>query len=186
MGISADREAQLRELMLAALAGDAAAYRRLLAELGDDLRRYFRRRLDGALAASLDDLVQDTLLAMHTRRHTYDSAQPLGAWVHGIARYKLIDLYRRSKVRRTVPLEDDAAVFARDESGDVTAKMDVDTLLGGIPARSAALIRHVKLEGASVAEAAARSGMSESAVKVAIHRGLKALAARFGGRVADE
>lgn len=172
--------------MLAALAGDKAAYRRLLPELDADLRRYFRRRLDGAMAASLDDLVQDTLLAMHTRLHTYDTHQPLGAWVTGIARYKLIDLYRRSKVRRSVPLEDDAAVFARDEAGDTTARMDVNRLLDTLPARPAALIRQVKLEGASVAEAAQRAGMSESAVKVAIHRGLKALATRFGGRVADE
>lgn len=172
-------EARLRTLMLSALDGDAAAYRRLLDDLGRLLRAYFARRLNPSLAANGDDLVQETLMAIHTRRLTYDPAQRFTVWAYAIARYKLIDHFRRHKVRQAVPLEDDAALFARDDAGDLTARMDIDTVLSTIPAKPAALIRQVKLEGASIAEAAERTGMSESAVKVSIHRGLKALAARF-------
>ncbi len=182
MSATADMEARLRALMLEALDGDSGAYRRLLDELRRNLRGYFARRLNGTLAANADDLVQETLMAIHTRRLTYDRAQPLTAWVYAIARYKLIDHFRRNRVRATVPLEDDAAIFAHDETGDITARMDVDAVLSTIPARPADLIRQVRLEGASIADAAARTGMSESAVKVSIHRGLKTLAARFGGR----
>lgn len=173
-------EARLKPLMLAALAGDQPAYRALLSELGAHLNRYFARRLANRAAA--DDLVQDTLMAIHTRRLTYDPTQPFTAWLHAIARYKLIDHFRRNKLRATLPLDDDAAIFADDASEAATARMDLDTVLATIPARPAELIRQTKLEGASVADAAARAGMSETAAKVAIHRGLKSLAARFGGR----
>jgi len=179
MSSTPDIEARLKPLMLAALAGDKAAYRMLLAALGAHLNRYFTRRLSNPTAA--DDLVQETLLAIHTRRETYDPAQPFTAWVHAIARYKLIDHFRRSKLRITLPLEDDTAVFAADEAGNATDRHDVNAALSTIPPRPADLIRQVKLEGASIAEAAERTGMSESAVKVAIHRGLKALTARFSG-----
>jgi RNA polymerase sigma-70 factor (ECF subfamily) len=71
-------EAQLKALMLSALAGDAAAYRALLAALGELLRRYYARRL--ADAASAEDLVQETLIAVHTkRRATYDTSASLHA-----------------------------------------------------------------------------------------------------------
>ncbi len=186
MDSTADTEARLKALMLAALDGDARAYRSLLDALRQHLRRYYLRRLDGALAANCDDLVQDTLMAIHTRRMTYDRSQPLTGWVYAIARYKLVDHFRRQKLRATLPLEDDAAIFAADDAGSAADRMDVDTVLNAIPARPAELIRQVKLEGASIAEAAQQAGMSESAVKVSIHRGLKALTARFARGGADE
>lgn len=181
MGVTAGLEAQLRPLMLQALDGDAAAYRTLLVELRRHLQRYYARRLAPALAANADDLVQETLMAIHTRRMSYDRGQPFTAWVHAIARYKLIDHFRRHKLRATVPLEDDAAVFAEDVAEAATARVDVERLLETIPPRPAELIRQVKLEGAAIADAAARLGMTETAAKVSIHRGLKSLASRFGG-----
>ena len=174
-----DNETRLKPLMLATLAGDQRAYRALLGELRTHLIRYYARRLNNPAAA--DDLVQETLMAIHTRRLTYDPTQPFTAWFHAIARYKLIDHFRRSKLRATLPLEDDAAIVAGDDAGDATDRMDVDTVLSTLPERPAALIREVRIEGASIAEAAERAGMSETAAKVAIHRGLKALAARFTG-----
>ena len=182
MSDPSDMEARMRPLMLKALDGDASAYRALLEELRRHLKIYFARRLSPSLAANGDDLVQETLMAIHSRKETYDRNQPFTAWFHAIARYKLIDHFRRSRLRVTLPLEDDAAVFATDKSEAVSTRMDVDTVLATILARPAELIRQTKLEGASVAEAAARSGMSETAAKVAIHRGLKSLAARFGGK----
>jgi RNA polymerase sigma-70 factor (ECF subfamily) len=168
-------EARLKTLMLAALAGDAAAYRSLLKALSPHLRAYYARRL--SQAADAEDLVQETLIAIHTRRATYDAAQPFTAWLHAIARYKLIDHYRRSKLRRTLPLEEADAVFAQEDHDAANAARDVERLLQQLPEARRKLVRAVKIEGLSTAEAAERTGMSESAVKVGVHRGLKKLAA---------
>jgi RNA polymerase sigma-70 factor, ECF subfamily len=171
-------ETRLKALMLASLDGDAAAYRGLLAALAPHLRAYYARRL--AQAADAEDLVQETLIAIHTRRATYDASLPFTAWLHAIARYKLIDHYRRAKVRRALPLEEADSVTAEENHEAAEAARDVERLLAALPEGRRALIRQVKIEGLSTAEAAARSGMSESAVKVAIHRGLKKLSALIG------
>src|SRR5580698_1020722 len=87
-------EERLRSLMLQSLAGDAQAYGTFLEELAARLRSYLRRRL-GGLPEDVEDLLQELLLAIHNKRHTYDPTQPLTAWVQAIARYKLVDLLRR-------------------------------------------------------------------------------------------
>lgn len=174
-------ETRLRGLMLQALDGDAAAYRMLLADLGRHLRPYFTRRLSAAHSSHAEDLVQETLLAIHTRRMTYDRERPFTAWLHAVAHHKFVDHVRRHAIRLTVPLDDNAPIFATDESESTAARMDVEKLLHTVPPRTGTLIRQVKLEGASIAEAAAAAGMSETAAKVSIHRGIKALAARFAG-----
>lgn len=174
-------EARLRSLMLESLDGDAAAYRALLTELGRHLRLYFTRRLHAAHAAYAEDLVQDTLLAIHTRRMSYERDRPFTAWLHAVAHHKFVDHVRRYSLRVTVPLDEDMPIFARDDTGDAAVRMDLDTVLQNVPPRTEALIRKVRIEGASIAEAAKASGMSETAAKVSIHRALKALAARFSG-----
>src|SRR5207253_10706291 len=109
-GSLADAEVRLKALMSAALGGDAQAYRQLLVEVGADLRAYDVRRLTGQ--ADVEDLVQETLIAMHTRRSTYDVSQPLTSWLHAIARYKLIDHFRRAGRRRAVSLDDAGELMA--------------------------------------------------------------------------
>lgn len=169
-------EQQLRTLMIGGQAGDAGAQRVLLGTLAPMLRGYFARRLRGA-ADDVEDLVQDVLIAIHTRRASYDPARPFTAWAYAVARYKMIDHFRRR--RQDVPLADLEDVLAgagfEDASG---AQLDVERLLGGLPPKQAATIRATRLEGLSVAEAAERLGIGESDVKVSVHRGLKALAAR--------
>jgi RNA polymerase sigma-70 factor, ECF subfamily len=167
-----EAEAQYRDWMLAALMGDAGAYRRLLHALGRHLRAYYLRRVGPSAA---EDLVQETLIAMHAKRETYDPAQPLTAWVYGIARYKLIDEYRRSRRKATVPLDEAPELFAADEVEDAGARRDVEKLLAKLPEHKRALVRAIKLEGQSVADTAAATGLSESAVKVTVHRALKSL-----------
>jgi RNA polymerase sigma-70 factor (ECF subfamily) len=167
-----EAEGQYREWMLAGLAGDAGAYRKLLAALGGHLRAYFARRVGPSAA---EDLVQETLIAMHSRRATYEPSQPLTAWVYGIARYKLIDEYRRTRRRASVPLDEAPDLFAADAVESAGAKRDVEKLLATLPEGKRALVRAIKLDGASVAEAAAASGLSESAVKVTVHRAIKSL-----------
>lgn len=173
-------EDRLRDLLVRGLGGDAAAYHRFLVELGARLRAFFRRRL-ARLPDEVEDLVQETLLAVHNQRHTYDAAQPLTAWVHAIARYKFVDLLRRrSRGDLTFePLDDELEVLSTADADAAEARRDLATLLEALPERQRLPIVYVKVQGLSVAEAARLTGMSEPAVKVAVHRGLKALAARI-------
>lgn len=176
-------EERLRALMLRGLDGDAGAYHACLKELSGHLRAFFRRRLT-RLPDEVEDLVQEALLAVHNQRHTYEPQLPLTAWVYAIARYKLIDLLRRRGAHDKLndALDDtDEALLGVDSAAD-EARRDLDKLLAQLPDRHRLPIQYVKLEGLSIAEAATRSGMSESAVKVGIHRGLKALAAYIRGK----
>ena len=86
-------EIELKALMLASLDGDSASYRSLLDGLSRRLRAYYKGKLAGIGrgVAEAEDLVQETVLAIHLKRHTYDPAEPLTPWVHAVARYKLID-----------------------------------------------------------------------------------------------
>lgn len=173
-------ESELHELFVRGQAGDAGAYHAFLQRLGKHLRAYLARRLFG-WPDEVEDLVQECLLAMHNHRHTYEPDQPLTAWVHAIARHKLVDLLRAKSSREALhePIDDELAVFAASEEEASDARRDVAGLLETLPDRHRLPILHVKLEGRSVAETAKLTGMSESAVKVGIHRGLKALAARL-------
>jgi RNA polymerase sigma-70 factor (ECF subfamily) len=157
--------------MLQSLAGDAAAYRMFLDELTARLRSYLRRRL-GGLPDEVEDLLQELLLAVHNKRHTYDPKQPLTAWVQAIARYKLVDLLRRRSRSNvlTDPLDEDDQVFATTANDAAEAQYDVAKLLRGLPDRQRLPILYVKIEGASVTDTAVRTGMSESAVKVEIQQ----------------
>lgn len=166
----------LKALMLKGLGGDATAHAELLSRMATLLRRYFARKL-GPSDQDVEDLVQETLLAIHLKRETWDAAQPFTAWAYAIARYRLIDVYRRRRVRRSEPIESAEALFA-EEAADGSARGDVERLLSELPERQRAVLKAVKLDELSTAEAAARTGMSESAVKVSVHRSLKALMRR--------
>jgi RNA polymerase sigma-70 factor (ECF subfamily) len=176
-------EDRLRDLLVRGLAGDAAAYHAFLTELSTHLRAFFRRRMAG-LPDDVEDLVQETLLAVHNQRHTYDPAQPLTAWVYAIAKYKLVDLLRRRAGRdlRNDPLDEELDVLAHNDAEAAAARLDLAKLLLRLPDRQRLPIVCMKLEGMSVVEAARATGMSESAVKVGVHRGLKALAAMIRTR----
>jgi RNA polymerase sigma-70 factor, ECF subfamily len=166
-------EAALHALMVRGLAGDSAAYSALLRRLAEALRTYFRRRLFRQ-PHEAEDLVQDVLMAIHAKRATFDQAQRLTAWVYAIAQYKLIDYLRRARRRGVaVPIDDETQLFT--ETGDAAASADVEALLEHLPEKQRQTIRLVKLEELSVREAAAKAGISESDVKVSVHRGMKKL-----------
>jgi RNA polymerase sigma-70 factor (ECF subfamily) len=174
------KEERLRSLLIRGLAGDAAAYHIFLSELAAHLRFFLRRRL-ARLPEEIEDLVQELLLAIHNHRHTYDPEQPVTAWVQAIARYKLIDLLRRRSRTDALndPLDEEEELFAASDGEAAEARYDVAKLLQELPDRQRLPILYVKIEGGSVAETAKRTGMSESAVKVGIHRGLKMLAVKI-------
>ena len=172
-------ERELRDLMTASLDGDAGAYHRLLERLTMHLRAYYRHRFAriGHGPTEAEDLLQEALMAVHTHRHTYDRLQPFTPWVHAIARYKFLDYLRRTKASlRDVPMERAEELISRSDMAAVESGLDLHRLMSRLSSKAREAVEYVKLEGLSVREAAARSGMSESAVKVAVHRGLKALA----------
>ena len=171
-------EAELGALMRASLAGDAAAYRNLLRRLSAALRAYYKGRLAriGRSAAEAEDLMQEALMAIHTRRHTYNPAEALTPWVYAIARYKLIDHLRQTRASMAdLPIEDAEVIMAQDDYTGTDSANDLRRLLHKLPDKMRRAIQFVKLDGLTVAQAASKCGMSESAVKVNIHRGMKAL-----------
>ena len=177
-GLPNVHEDRLRDLLVRGLAGDAAAYQAFLKDLSGYLRAFLRKRMV-RLPEEVEDLVQESLLAVHNQRHTYDPGQPLTAWVHAIAKYKLVDLLRRRACRELLndPLDDELAVLANSDTNATAARLDLAKLLERLPERQRLPIVCMKLKGLSVVETARLTGMSESAVKVGVHRGLKALAA---------
>jgi len=173
-------EIELKALMLASLDGDAASHRVLLERLSRRLRAYYKGKLAGIGrgVAEAEDLVQEAVLAIHIKRHTYDPAEPLTPWVHAIARYKLIDFLRRNRASFAgVPIDEADEIMAHDDNVDAESTYDVRRLMERLPKNMRCAIVAVKLDGQSIAEAAERCGISESGVKVNIHRGLKTLAA---------
>ncbi|AXV18270.1 RNA polymerase subunit sigma-70 (plasmid) [Neorhizobium sp. SOG26] len=177
----AHSEDVLKALMLLSLDGDEAAYRRLLTTLRVLLVGYYTRRMGAATKADMEDLVQETLLSLHSRRATYDRDRPFTAWFFSIARYKLIDHHRSRGGRRLAETELGEELESGFSEEALTARLDVERLLDGLTPRQQELIRQVKLEGQSIADTADRVGQSESAVKVSIHRALKALGERMRG-----
>ncbi len=165
--------------MTASLDGDGGAYHTLLKQLTGHLRAYYRHRFAriGHGPTEAEDLLQEVLIAVHTHRHTYDRLQPFTPWIHAIARYKFLDYLRRTKSSfKDLPIASAEEVTAKSDMAAVESGLDLQRLMLRISSKARQVIQYVKLEGLSVSEAAVRCGMSESAVKVAVHRGLKALA----------
>ncbi len=179
-------EAELKGLMLAALDGDSASHRTLLNRLSSRLRAYYKSKLArvGKGASEAEDLVQEAVVAIHIKRHTYDPTDPFTPWVYAIARHKLIDFLRRT--RRSfvdVPLDEADEAMACDDYIGVESSYDIRRLMQRLPETIKCSMEAVKLDGLSIAEAAKRCGLSESGVKVNIHRGLKTLAALMAQEV---
>lgn len=172
-------EEALRVLMVDGLDGDAASHAALLRLLVPLLRGFYRRRANGP-DDDIEDLVQETLIAVHTRRATYDRDRAFTAWLFAIARYKMVDHFRRT--RRLQPIEGlEETLIEADFENALVARLDVEELLAALPGKQARAIRATRIEGLSVAEAAQAGGIGESDVKVSVHRGLKALVARIQG-----
>src|SRR5258708_29856321 len=130
------QEIELKTLMLASLDGDAASYRSLLDRLSRRLRAYYKGKLAriGRGAAETEDLVQEAVLAIHLKRHTYDPVEPVTPWVHAIARYKLIDFLRRNRASfADVPIEEADAIMAHDDNADAESTYDVKRLMERLP-----------------------------------------------------
>jgi RNA polymerase sigma-70 factor, ECF subfamily len=173
-------ETKLRALMVAGMSGHSGAYRTLLSLSAERLRSYFGRRLVGR-EYDVEDLVQETLIAVHRKRATYDQSLPFTAWLHGIARYRLIDFLRRDKRALEVPVEDGFEGVETDAFAAALAEIDLDSLFAELTSKQVDAIRLTRIEGYSIREAAEMTGQSEPAVKVNVHRGLGRLIASVKG-----
>ena len=177
----ADAEEDLAELMRAAIGGNASAYRSLLQTLTPVLRGVARRNcarigLDGSEA---EDVVQEVLIAMHLKRHTWDPDRPIGPWIMTITRNKLIDARRKRGRSTHVPTEEMNEVLSIEGSEDSVARFDINRMLERLGERQRDLLRSLSIEGRSVQETAQRLNMSEGAVRVALHRAIKGLASLY-------
>jgi RNA polymerase sigma-70 factor, ECF subfamily len=170
------------DLMRATINGDGAAYNRLLKSLAPALRAVAQQGLSraGMSANEAEDVVQETLLAIHLKRDTWNPSLPFAPWVKAIARNKLVDAIRRRGHRKQVSIDDFAEIIASEVSEPSPIFGKLDAYLQSLSDSQRSVVRAISLEGASIRETAIRFGMSEGAVRVALHRGLAALAAKFG------
>ncbi|MBP2236983.1 RNA polymerase sigma-70 factor (ECF subfamily) [Sinorhizobium kostiense] len=168
----------LAELFRAALEGDERAYGDFLQRAAELVRAWARRR---ATSGRLDpeDVVQETLLAIHVKRHTWRTDGPVMPWLYAIARHKLVDALRRLGRGPQIDIGELQDQLAAEEAETVRA-WEIDRALETLTPGQRSVVTAISLEGRTIAEAARSLEMKETAVRVALHRGLAAIAKRFG------
>ena len=177
----------LSTLMRAANRGDDAAYRKVLAGVAGLLRSAIRRGLTrtGRGSEDIEDIVQETLLAIHLKRHTWQESQPLEPWVRAIAHHKLVDHLRRRGFTPHVAIDDlaETSMVAAPESFEASSAV-CENILAHLPERHRLIVQAMSIEGHSAREVGQRLGMSENHVRVTLHRVLRSLAASLRGEEA--
>ncbi|WP_192182498.1 sigma-70 family RNA polymerase sigma factor [Mesorhizobium amorphae] len=171
-------EAELSRLLKAAIAGDERAYADFLHRTAVLVRGFARRKIVQG-GVDPEDVVQETLLAIHVKRHTWRDDAPVLPWVYAIARFKLIDAFRRRGRRVEIEIDEIAETFAEPETETVSER-DINRVLDSLPPAQRSVVSAVSVEGRSIGETAAKFGITETAVRVSLHRGLAAIARRFG------
>ena len=176
-----EREDEWTGLMRAAISGDNTAYHRLLRAVTPVLRATARRGLARA-GQPLDlseDIVQDILLAVHLKRHTWDADAPFAPWLFAIARNKLIDALRRRGRRIFVDIDDFAETLPGEAATETVPASEIAAQLQSLPARQREVLQSIAVDSASIKDTAAKFAMSEGAVRVALHRALANLTAKL-------
>jgi RNA polymerase sigma-70 factor (ECF subfamily) len=171
-------EAELSGLFRAAIAGDERAYADFLHRIAALIRGFVRRKIVQG-GVDPEDVVQETLLAIHVKRHTWREDAPVLPWVYAIARFKLIDAFRRRGRRIEVEIDEIAETFAEPEAETVSDR-DINRALDGLPPAQRSVVSSISVDGHSIGETAVKLGISETAVRVSLHRGLAAISKRFG------
>ena len=176
-----EREDEWSGLMRSAISGDNGAYHRLLRAVTPVLRAAARRGLAraGQPIDQSEDIVQDILLAVHLKRHTWDASAPFAPWLFAIARNKLIDALRRRGRRVFVNIDDFADTIPGEAPAETASASEVAAQLASLPTRQRDVLQAIAVESASIKDTAARFSMSEGAVRVALHRGLTSLTAKL-------
>ena len=168
--------------MQASLAGDQVAYASLLTAITPYVRAVVRRAvMRGRSSNDAEDIVQEVLLAVHLKRHLWNPALPLAPWLGAVTRHKTIDAFRRSGRHVAVPIDDFEEILAEPAAAEPDHG-DAERMLATLPDKQQVIIRGMTMNDRSAAELGQELGMSEGAVRVALHRALKTLAVTFGGR----
>jgi len=165
------------DLLRAANRGDAAAYARFLAALAPVLRGIVRARAGGIDSGLREDVVQEVLLTIHLKRHTWAEDRPVRPWVYAIARFKIIDALRRNGRDTTLPVDDFADILPAEADADPFQQRDTDRMLDQLDDRSRNILCAVAYEGVKLADLGRRFGLSQGTARVALHRALGKLAA---------
>jgi RNA polymerase sigma-70 factor (ECF subfamily) len=164
--------------MRAAITGDEQAYADFLRRTAALVRGFCRRRITPG-SIDPEDVVQETLLAIHIKRHTWRQNDPVTPWVYGIARFKLTDAFRRRGRRIEVEIAEIAETLAAPEM-EPSRSHEIERALDSLSAGQKAVVSSICVEGQSIGETAEKLTMTEAAVRVALHRGLTAISRRFG------
>lgn len=178
-----DKNPPLDDLLRAANRGDQRAYAAFLTAVTPIVRGVARSRGAGLGPEACEDIVQETLLAIHQKRQTWRADSPLRPWLYAIVRHKVVDAFRARGKRVQLSIDDFAEVLPAEEGPDPTERSDVERIVARLDPRSARIVRAIGIEGATAAEVAAATGMTETAVRVALHRGLRRLAAMREGLI---
>jgi RNA polymerase sigma-70 factor (ECF subfamily) len=167
--------------MRAAIGGDSSSYRRLLDELTPVLRVVASRGFAHHKLSpeDVDDVVQETLLALHLKRHTWDQSRRLLPWVHAVARNKVIDNLRRRGKGTYLPIDDVSETLADDQQSRQMNNVDAKSIINKLKGREREIVLAISIEGATAQQVAQRLAMTEGAVRVALHRALQSLAKAF-------
>lgn len=164
------------EILLArANDGDGAAFARFLTAVTPTLRAVIRRRGEALPPDQHEDVLQEVLLAIHLKRQTWRRGEPVRPWLYAMARYKVVDAFRRRGAAVNLPIEDFADLLPEENGAVPLAKRDAEVMLAQIDNRSAQLVRAVALDGKSAEEAGETMGLDGGAARVALHRAMKRL-----------
>jgi RNA polymerase sigma-70 factor, ECF subfamily len=176
-----ERDDEWTDLMRQAVAGGDEAYHRLLRQVTPVLRAAARRGLAraGQPADQSEDIVQEILLAVHLKRHTWDMNAPFAPWLFAIARNKLIDALRRRGRRIFVNVDDFAETLAEEPPAPSVPASELAAQLQALPQRQREVLQSISIEANSIKQTAERFAMSEGAVRVALHRALASLTAKL-------
>lgn len=176
-GLDRRDEEELARLLRAAIGGDERAYRQFLVRAAAVVRGFARRRVQGGV--DTEDIVQETLLAIHSKRHTWREDAPVTPWLYAIARYKLVDAFRRRGRQLDIGVEEIEAIPAEPQL-ETVSEWEVGRILDTLSSSQRSIVAAISVHGHSIRETAKSHGMSDTAVRVALHRGLAAIARRFG------
>ena len=165
------------DLLRAANRGDTTAYAAFLAAVAPVLRGIVCAKAGWIDAALREDVVQEVLLTLHLKRHTWIEDRPLRPWIYAITRYKIVDALRRSGRDVTLPVEDFIDILPAEAEPDPFAARDTERMLDKLDDRSRGILRAVAYEGTKLAELGSRFGLSEGTARVALHRALRKLSA---------
>lgn len=173
-------ERELSHLMKLSQGGDSESYKVLLCRLQAMLKHFVENsfyRMGLQNTGGQEDVVQEILLAIHSKRANYDPSQFFLPWMYAIAKYKIIDFLRKNKVlfKASVSIDDELSNLEVIFSHEMGASADVEVLLKLLPEKQSDILKLVKIDGLSIQEVSKKTGYSVSDIKVNVHRALKSL-----------